>query len=147
MLPYVHSNILPATLNTACRRSKWSAKTKHTVHCQGCYFWGDSQVLGYVILKKMMQEKEILNEKQSLPCRCWCHGQLLFINIFLRFFLLLLLHHSGKIAIPRDHLFLLLQILHLVLFKSLHRQVDMSIYGDRRVVLWWDIDGNLRLSF
>ena len=61
--------------------------------------------------------------------------------------LLLLLYHSDKIAIPHYHLFLLLQILHLVLFKSLQHQVELSITGDIRVVLWWDIYGNRRLSF
>ena len=42
---------------------------------------------------------------------------LFFLHQFLRFVLPLLLHHSGKLAIPRDHLFLLLQILYLFLFK------------------------------
>ena len=69
----------------------------------------------------MMQGKDTLNKNQSLPCRRWWHGPLFFIHRFLRLVLLLLLHHSGKIAIPHYHLFLILQILHLALFKSLQR--------------------------
>ena len=37
------------------------------VHCQGCYFLGDAQVLGYGRLNKMAQEKDTLNKNQSLP--------------------------------------------------------------------------------
>ena len=44
-------------------------------------------------------------------------------------------------------MFLLLQILHLVLFKSLRRQGKLSIYGNNRVAFWWARDGNRRLSF
>ena len=95
----------------------------------------------------MVQGKATLNKNQSLPCRSWLHGPLLFIHLFLRLVLLFLLYHSGKIAIPRYHLFLLLLILHLVLFKSLQRQGKLSIYVDIRVVLWWCIDGNHRPSF
>ena len=65
----------------------------------------------------MVQEKDTLNKKQSLPCLCWCHGLLFFLHQFLRLVLLFLLHHSGKLAIPHGHLFLLIQILHIVLFK------------------------------
>ena len=43
-----------------------------------------------------------------------------------------MLHHSGKLAIPHYHLFLLLHILHLVLFKSLQRQGELSISGNSR---------------
>ena len=57
-----------------------------------------------------------------------------------------MLHHSGKIAIPHDHLFLLLQILHLILFNYLQRQGELSIYGYIRGVFWWDRDGNRHLS-
>ena len=68
-----------------------------------------------------------------------------FLHRFLRLVLLLLLHHIGKLAIPHDHVLLLLQILHLVLFKSLQRQGELSTYGDIRVVFWWARYGNLRL--
>ena len=95
----------------------------------------------------MDQVKDTLNEKQILPCRRWCHGPLLFLHQFLRFVILLMLHHSGKLAIPHDHFFLILQILHLVLFKSLHRQGNLSISRDSRVVFWWARDKNRRLSF
>ena len=69
------------------------------------------------------------NEKQSLPCRNLCCGPLFLLHIFLRFFLLLLLHNSGNLAIPHDHLFLCLNILHLFLFKSLQSQGELSISG------------------
>ena len=92
----------------------------------------------------MVQGKDALNKNQSLPCWRWCHGPLFFFHWFLRFVLLLLLHHSGKLAIPRDHL---LQILYLILFKSLQHQGKLSISGDIRVVFWWARDGNRRLSF
>ena len=95
----------------------------------------------------MVQGKDTMNENQILPCWSWCYGPLLFLHRFLRFVLLLLLHHSGKLAIPHDHMFLLLQILHLVLFKSLQRQGELSISGDSRVVFQWAIDGNCRPSF
>ena len=119
---------------------------KHTAHRQGCYFWGNTQVLRYVRLKKMVQEKDTLNEKQSIPCWSWCHGLLLFLHQFMRFVLLLLLHHSGKLAIPHDHMFLLLHIILRVLFKSLQRQGDLIIWYSR-VVLWLARDGNHWLSF
>ena len=124
-----------------------NCEEKYTVYFQGCYFWGDTQVLGYVILKKMVQGKDTLKNNQSLPYRHWCHGPLLFLHLFLSLVLLLLLYHSGKISIPHDHLFLLFQIIHLVLFKSLQRQGELSISVDTRVVFWWTIDGNFRLSF
>ena len=95
----------------------------------------------------MVQVKDTLNKNQSLTCRCWWHGPLFFLHRFLRLVLLLLLYHSGKITIPHYHLFLLLQILHLVFFKSLQRQVELSISLDSCVVLWWARDGNRRLSF
>ena len=68
-------------------------------------------------------------------------------NIYLSFVLLLLLHHNGKLSIPNDNMFLLLKILHLVLFKSLQRQDYPRISGDSHVVFWWDRYGNHRLSF
>ena len=68
-------------------------------------------------------------------------------NKFLRLVLLLLLYHSGKIAIPHDHLVLLLQILHLVLFNFVQLQGGMSISGDSCVVFWWARYGNHQLSF
>ena len=95
----------------------------------------------------MVQGKGTLNRNQSLSCLRWRNGLLFFIHQFLRLVLFLLLYHSGKIAIPHYHLFLLLHILQLVLFKSLHRQGNLSISGDSRVVLWWDRDDNCRLSF
>ena len=124
-------------LNTACRWNKLSAK-KNTVHCQGCYFWGDSQVMGYVRLKRMVQEKYTLNEKQILPFRHWCRGPLLFIHQFLHFVLLLLLHNSGKLDIPHDNMFLLLHILHLLLFKSLQYQGKLSISGRSDLPFVWN---------
>ena len=81
------------------------------------------------------------------PCRSWCHGQLFFLHLFLRFVLLLLLHHSVKLTIPHYHIFLLFQILHLVLFKSLQLQCELSISRDICIVFWWDRDGNCWLSF
>ena len=89
----------------------------------------------------------MLNEKQSLPCLCWCHSPLFFLHWSLRFILLLLLHHSDKPAIHHDHLFLLLQILHLVFFKSLQHQGELRISGYSRVFIWWARDCNRRLSF
>ena len=103
--------------------------------------------MGYGRLNKMLQGKETTNEKQSLPCRRWCHSLLFFLHKFLRFVLLLLFHNSGKLAIPCDHVFLLLYIMHFFLFKSLQRQGELSISGDSWVVFWWDRDGNRRLSF
>ena len=103
--------------------------------------------MGYGRLKKMIQWKDTPNEKQSLPCQSWCHSPLFFLLQFLRLVLLLLLYHSGKIAIPHYHLFLLLQILHLVHFKSLQRQGKLSISGDSRVVFKWVKDGNRHLPF
>ena len=120
---------------------------KHTVHSQGCYFWGDAQVLGYGVLKKIVQGKYTMNKNQRLSCWHWWHGLLFFLHQFLRLVLLLLLYHSGKIFVPHYHLFLLLQILHLVLFNLLQRQCELSISGDSRVVFCWDKDGNHRLSF
>ena len=97
--------------------------------------------------EEMVQGKVTLNKNQSLTCRCWWHGLMFFLHRFQCFVLLLLLYHSGKLAIPHYHMFLLLQIMHLVLFKSLQHQGEMSIYGDSCVVFWWAIDGNLHLSF
>ena len=87
-------------------------------------------------MKKMVQGKDTLNKNQSLPCQSWWHGPLLFLHQFLRFVLLLLLNYSGKLAIPRYYMFLLLQILRLFLFKSLQRQGDLRISGDSCVVFW-----------
>ena len=103
--------------------------------------------MGHGKLKKMVQVKDTLNNNQSLPCWRWWHGALLFIHQFLRLILLLLLYYSGKINIPHYHLFLLIHILHLVLFKFLQRQGKLSISGDIHVVFWWDRGGNLCLSF
>ena len=64
----------------------------------------------------------------------------------MRLVLLLLLYHGGKIAIPHDHVFLLLHILHLVLFKLLQRQGGLGISGDIHIAFWWVRDGNRRLS-
>ena len=95
----------------------------------------------------MVQGKDTLNEKQSLPCWCWCHSPLSFLHIFLRFVILSLLHHRGKLTIPRDRLFLILQILHLVLFKLLQRQGELSISGDRRDDLPFLTNGFVAISF
>ena len=103
--------------------------------------------MGYGRLKKMVQGKDTLSKKQSLPCRRWCRGPLFFLHELQRSVLLLLLHHSGKLAIPHDNLFLLLQIMHLVLFKFLHRQGELSISGDIHFVFWLYRDGNRRLLF
>ena len=146
MITYVHSDIFPVIINTACGQSKRSTKKKILSICQSCYFWRDAQVLGYGILKKMMQGKDTLYKNKIHPCWRWWHWPLLFLHRFLRLILLLLLYHSDKIAIPHYHLFLLLQILHLVMFKSLQRQGEMSISRYNRVVFWFDRYGNLRLS-
>ena len=69
---------------------------KHTVRFQNCYFWGDSQVMGYGRLNKMVQVKDTLKKNQGLPCWSWWHSPLFFIHQFMRLFLLLLLYHSGK---------------------------------------------------
>ena len=118
---------------------------KCTVHFQGSYFWGDAQVLGYGRLKKIVQIKDTLNKKKSIPCWCWSRGLVFFFRIFLRFVLLLLLLNSGKIVIPHDHLLLLLQILYLVLFKSLQRQYELSISG--RVDLAFFCNGYVAIYF
>ena len=138
-IPYVQSGIFLATLNTDFRWSKRSVKKKHTVHLQGCYFWGDAQVLGCVILKKRVEVKDVLNEKQSLPCPCWCLGPLFYLRWFLRFVLLLMLHNSGKLVIPHDNLFLILHILHLVQFKFLQCQGELSISGRSDPKFVWNI--------
>ena len=88
-----------------------------------------------------------MNKKQSLTCQRWCHGPVFFLHQFMRFVLLLLLHHSGKLAIPYDHLFLFLQIMHLVLFNFLKLQGKLIISVDTRIVFWWARDGNKRLPF
>ena len=108
-IPYVQSVILMATLNTACRWSKRSTK-KNSFYFQGFYFLGDTQVMGYGILKKKVQGNYTLNNKQTLPCRRWCRGPLLFLHKFMCLVLLLLLHNSGKLAIPHGHLLLLLNL-------------------------------------
>ena len=90
---------------------------------------------------------DTMNKKEILHCWCWWHDLLFFLNQFLRLVILLLLHLSGKLAIPHDHLFLLLNILHLVLFKLLQRQGKLSIFGDSRIVFWWARDDNRRLLF
>ena len=95
----------------------------------------------------MVQGKDTLNKKQRLPCWRWWNRTLFFIHLFMRLVRLLLLYCSVKIAIPHYHLFLLLQILHLFLFKFLQRLGDLSISGDSRVLFWWDRYGNLGLSF
>ena len=63
---------------------------------------------------------------------------LLFLHQLLRFILLLLLHNSGKLAILHDYMFLRLQILHLVLFKSLQRQRELSISGRADLPFVWN---------
>ena len=113
---------IPQNLSVASKVKPW----QRTV---GFNSWGDTQFLGCRILKKMVQGKDTLNKKQSPPCWRWWHGPLFFIHRYLRSVLLLLLYHSGKLAIPHDHLFLHLQILHLVLFKSLQLQGKLSISG------------------
>ena len=94
----------------------------------------------------MVQGKDTLNKKQNLPCCHWCHGPLFFLHQFLHLVLLLLLHNSGKLAIPHGHMFLLIHILHLILFKSLQRQGDMIVSTDIPVIFWWAIDDNRHLS-
>ena len=111
---------------------------KHTVHFQGCYFWGEAQVMGYERMKKMVQGNYTLDEKQSLPCQSWCGGPLLFVHRFLCFFLFLLLHNSGKLTITHDHMFLLLNILQVVLFKLLQRQDELHISGRANLQFFWN---------
>ena len=103
--------------------------------------------MGYVRLEEIVQGKDTLNKNQSVTFWRWRHGLLFFIHWFIRLVFLFLLYHSGRIAIPHYHMFLLSQVMHLVLFKSLQRQGEMSISGDIRVVLWWSRDGNHCLSF
>ena len=55
-----------------------NCEEKPTFRFQGCYFWGDAQVLGYGRMKRMVQGKDTLNKKQIIPFRCWCHGPLFF---------------------------------------------------------------------
>ena len=121
-------------------------KEKHTIHCQSCYFWGYTQVLGCGRLRKMVQGKDTLNKNQSLPCRSWLQGPLLFLHQFLHLVLILMLHNSGKITIPHYHMLLLIQILHVVLFKSLQCRGQLSIFWDSCIVFCWYRDGSRRLS-
>ena len=47
-------------------------------------------------------------------------------------------------------MFLLLQILHLVLFKLMHLQVELRISVDIRVFFWWDmrnVNVNVNVDF
>ena len=83
----------------------------------------------YGRLKKQVQVKYTLNEKHSLPCWRWCHVPLCFLHRFLRFVLLLMWYRSVKLAIPHYYMFLLLKIIHLVLFNSLQHQGDLVISG------------------
>ena len=103
--------------------------------------------MGYVRLKKVLQGKDTLNNKKSPSCWHWCHGPLSFLHIFLRFFLLLILQHSGKLTIPHDNVFLFLHILHLALFKFLHHKVELIISGDIHVVFGWARDRNRAYCF
>ena len=114
-------------------------KEKHTVYFQGCSFWGDAQVLGYGRLNKRVQGRDMMNEKQSLPCWRWCRGLLSFLRWFLWFALLFLFRNIGKLVIPHDHLFLILNILYLILFKSLHRKGELSISGKSDLPFVWNI--------
>ena len=90
--------------------------------------------MGYGRLNKMLQGKDTPNEKQILPCHSGCHGPLLFIHQFMSFVLLLLLHNSGKLAIPHDHLLLLLWII----FDRQFRKVVLLVlqqYGKDCVII------------
>ena len=95
----------------------------------------------------MVQVNDTLNNNQIPPPWRWWRGLMFFLHRFMRLVLHLMLYHSGKLTIPQDHVLLLLQILHLFLFKSLQRQSDLRISGDSRVVFWCARDGNRRLSF
>ena len=95
----------------------------------------------------MVHGKDTLNKNQSLTCWNWWHRPLLFLHRFLHLVLLLLLYHSGKIAIPNYHMLLLLHILNPVLLKSLQPQGKLSISWDICVVFWWDRYVNCRLLF
>ena len=86
--------------------------------------------MGYERLKKKVQGKDTPNNKQSLPCRRWYRGPLLFIHLFLRFVLLLLLNNSGKLAILHNHLLLLLQIIHFALFKFCSAKASRASMGE-----------------
>ena len=103
--------------------------------------------MGYGRPNKIVQGKGTLNKKQSLPCRRLFHGALLFLHRFMRFVLLLLLYHSGKLSTPHDNMLLLLQIAWMKNFESLQRQGELIISGDSHGVFQWDRDGNLCLSF
>ena len=103
--------------------------------------------MGYWRLKEIMQGKDTLNKKQIPNCLIWCHGPLFFIHRFLSFVLLLLMYHIGKLAIPCDRMLLLIQIMRLIIFKSLQHKGELRISGDSRVVFWWDRDGNCTYHF
>ena len=78
----------------------------------------------------------------------WFNNAVMIVLLLARWlFLLFLLYHISKSVTPRYHMFLLLHILHLFLFKSLQRQGELSIYADGHIIFWWDRDGNYRLSF
>ena len=80
MLPYVHSGNFTATLNTACRWSKRSAKKKYwplprlLLLRRSPSYWRIEEII------KWCQGKDTLNEKQSLLCRRWCHGPMFFLQ-------------------------------------------------------------------
>ena len=97
-------------------------------------------------MKKMVQGKYTLNKEPKPSLSELMTWPAFFLHQFLCLVLLLLLYHSDKIAIPHYHLFLLLKILHLILFKLLQRQDELIISGDR-VVLRGARDDNRRLSF
>ena len=135
------------TLSTACRWSKPSTKKNILFISKVITFEGTPKFWGMEVWRKWCKERTRWTRSKGFPVGVHDMSQYYFSIYFLRLVIFLLLYHSGKIAIPHYHLFLLLEILHLVLFKSLQRQDELSISGDSRVVFWWARDGNRCLSF
>ena len=68
-------------------------------------FWGMEN------RRKWCKERTNQMRSKTFPERSWFHGLTFFIHQFMSFVLLLLLHNSGKLTIPHDHILLLLQII------------------------------------
>ena len=142
MIPCVHSGIFTVTLNNTCRWSKRSANKKILSIVKVVTFEATPKFWGAGDWRKWCKEGHAEQEaKPSLS------ALLLFLNQFMCFFLLFILHHSEKLAMSHYYLLLLLQILHRVLFKSLQHKGELSISGDSRIVFWWDRDGNHAYHF
>ena len=66
-IPYVHSGIFLATINTACIWSKLSAKKNILSIAKVVNFLGDTQVLEYGILKKSSKERTRWMRSKAFP--------------------------------------------------------------------------------